>query len=160
MQYSQSPAQRFCGGVVPASTWSERHRLILLPRPSSSGRVFWQSPVRYSCSGSALSSCVSQTHGTPVVQSTDPTGGFFGRARPPIIAKNSLVFGSDVGSSVQMSIERSSQCSSHDDRQLPRKPFFEHLVGFFSTFFEHLDFWSPAEKKGKSVGGGAWRVAG
>ena len=130
------------------------------PRPSYSGSFLWQSPVFDMSSAVAPSLYVVQTHGTPVVQSTDPTGGFFGRARPPIIAKNSLVFGSDVGSSVQMSIERSSQCSSHDDRHLPRKPFFEHLVGFFSTFFEHLDFRLPAEKKGKSVGGGARRVAG
>ena len=78
MQYSQSPAQRFVGGVVPTSTWSERHRLICLPRPSSSASFFWQSPVFDSSPSVAPSSCVSQVHATLLsVQSTDPARGFF-----------------------------------------------------------------------------------
>ena len=88
VQYSQSPAQRFIGGVVPASTWSERHRLIFLPRPSSSASVFWHSPVLHSSSSVASSSYVSQVHATmPSVQSTDPAGGFFASA--PICANSS-----------------------------------------------------------------------
>ena len=56
------------------------------PRPSCSGSFLWQSPV-VDASTSVAPSVYLQTHGTPVVQSTDPAGGFFGRA--PIFANSS-----------------------------------------------------------------------
>ncbi len=60
------------------------------PRPSYSGSFLWQSPVVAASSAVAPSLYVVQTHGTPVVQSTDPAGGFFGRAgAPPIFASSS-----------------------------------------------------------------------
>ena len=57
------------------------------PRPSYSGSFLWQSPVVAASSAVAPSVYWVQAHGAPVVQSTDPTGGFFGRA--PIIANSS-----------------------------------------------------------------------
>ena len=55
------------------------------PRPSYSGSFLWQSPVFDASSAVAPSLYVVQTHGTPVVQSTDP--GVPGA--PPIIANSS-----------------------------------------------------------------------
>ena len=78
---------RFFGGVVPESTWSDRHGMASPPRPSCSGSFFWQSPVVAASSSVAPSVYLVQAHGTPVVQSTEPGGGFFGRA--PIFANSS-----------------------------------------------------------------------
>ena len=58
------------------------------PRPSYSGSFLWQSPVVAASSAVAPSLYVVQAHGMPVIQSTDPAGGFFGRA-PPIFASSS-----------------------------------------------------------------------
>ena len=57
------------------------------PRPSYSGSFLWQSPVFDMSSAVAPSLYVVQTHGAPVVQSTDPAGGFFAGA--PILANSS-----------------------------------------------------------------------
>ena len=56
------------------------------PRPSYSGSFLWQSPVVAASSAVAPSVYLVQAHGAPVVQSTDPGGGFFGRA--PIFASS------------------------------------------------------------------------
>ena len=58
------------------------------PRLSYSGSFLWQSPVFDASSAVAPSLYVVQTHGTPVVQSTEPAGGFFAGA-PPIFANSS-----------------------------------------------------------------------
>jgi len=71
----------------PSWTWSERHGMASPPRPSYSGSFLWQSPVVAASSAVAPSLYVVQTHGTPVVQSTDPAGGFFAGA--PIFANSS-----------------------------------------------------------------------
>ena len=66
--------------------------MVLPPRPSYSGSFLWQSPVFDASSAVAPSMYLVQTHGTPVVQSTDPAGGFFGRAGAPPIFANSSSF--------------------------------------------------------------------
>ena len=143
VQYSQSPAQRFCGGVVPASTWSERQRLIALPRPSYSGSVFMQSPFDSSPSV-ASSSYVVQTQATALsVQSTHPAGGFFGRALPPIFANSSSFEPGHAGPSQNSISEIGPQCLLHDLRHLPWNFRLAHLAGFFSTHLAHLAFRLP-----------------
>ena len=72
----------------PSWTWSDRHGMASPPRPSYSGSFLWQSPVFAMPSFVAPSVYLVQTHGTPVVQSTDPAGSFFAGA-PPIFANSS-----------------------------------------------------------------------
>ena len=98
---------RFFGGVVPESTWSDRHGMASPPRPSCSGSFFWQSPVVAASSAVAPSVYWVQAHGAPVVQSTDPAAGFFGRAGAPPIFASSCFFepGHDIApGSVQNSM--------------------------------------------------------
>ena len=83
-----------------------------MPRPSYSGSFRWQSPVFAASFSEAPSVYWVQTHGTPVVQSTDPAAGFFGRAGAPPIFASSCFFepGHDIASgSVQNSMSLSGR---------------------------------------------------
>ena len=106
MQYSWSLAQRF------PPTFGDRHGTAFPPRPSYSGSFLWQSPVVAVSSAVAPSLYSVQPHGTPFVQSTEPAGGFFGRAgAPPIFASSSFfVPGHDIAPrSVQNSMSLSGR---------------------------------------------------
>ena len=85
------------------------------PRPSYSGCFRWQSPVFAASTAVAPSLYWVQAHGTPVVQSTDPAGGFFGRAgAPPICARRSLGEPAYAGPWQNSISEIGPQCSWHD----------------------------------------------
>ena len=86
--------------------------MVLLPRPSCSGCFRWHSPVFHASFAVAPSVYSVQTHGTPVVQSTDPAAGFFGRAGAPPIFASSCFFepGHDIApGSVQNSMSLSGR---------------------------------------------------
>ena len=146
---------RFFGGVVPESTWSDRHGMAAPPRPSYSGCFRWQSPVVAASSAVAPSLYWVQAHGTPVVQSADPAGGFFGRAgAPPICASSSFFVPASAGPWQNSISEIAPQYLSHTLRHLPPNFVLAHLVGFFCTFFQQLDFRLPATRQKSSVDGG------